>query len=753
MVLIRNLVLGLTLALATLMVQGQELTLRQSIGSADATESATIVALARDALAIYRDEARAVDLNQRFRLQIVAGQDREALASIIELRALREFSDEAQRASFLLPYQVFLEARLLSGSADMPFERAFSDVFGSHFEPLDDRTAEQAQFGFGAYLPGFEQQLAQAIERHAGKSTLELGDALELVRSYLMANLYARLLPLAEVAIHEDDARRYAIDTDVIVTTPEGARISALVIRPKSARARLPTLLNFSIYADNRWKLAEAKRSAANGYAAVAAFSRGKGASPDVIVPYEHDGKDATAVIDWISRQPWSDGRVGMFGGSYEGFTQWAAAKHRHPALKGIMPMVAAAPGIDVPMEGGVFQTFVYRWIPHVTNNSSMDYAVNNDHERWQRMEHDWYQSGRPYRELDRIDGTPSPIFQRWLEHPTYDEYWQRMLPYKAEFSAIDIPVLQVSGYFDGALVSTLYYFDALEKYRPQHEQYLLIGPYDHFGAQSRAAPVVQGYTIDPSAQLDMVVLRYQWFDYLFRGAARPAALQDRINYQVMGADRWRHAGRLADIGQDRRRYFFGKADKDGQYRLQASAAVRRSGIRQRVDFRQRETIEPADPPLIIRNELDTDNAIVFITDAMTAPVELEGRFSGDLHFISNRRDFDFTVSLYQRTPEGEHFELGWFLSRASQLRDRGKRQLLRPGRRERLEFRSDRPVARLLAAGSQLVLVLAINKHSGAQINHGSGKDVSDESIKDADVPLRIQWLGSSSFELPFHD
>ncbi len=748
---VANLCSCLVLLLAGFAGHAQELKLAQAITTGDAHASATIVQLARDALALDREISGSIDLTQRFRLQMVAEQYQQALDSIGELRAQRSFADDTERTSFMLPYQVYLEAQLRSQSTDIEFATVFADTFRSHFQSLDDRSAERAQFGFGAYLPGFEQQLAEAITQHAGKSTIELKDALELVRRYLMANLYARLLPLAELAIEEDDGRRYQIDRDVMIPSADGAQIAAMVIRPKSSSTRLPTLLNFSIYADPRWKLSEAKRSAAKGYAGVAAFSRGKGASPDAIVPYEHDGADATAVIDWISKQSWSDGRVGMFGGSYEGYTQWAAAKLRHPALKGIMPVVAIAPGIDVPMENGVFQTFIYRWIPHVTNNKGMDFAVNNDHARWQRMETEWYTSGRPYRELDRIDGTPSPIFQRWLDHPSYDRYWQRMLPYRKEFAAIEIPVLHVSGYFDGALFSTLYYFDALEQYRPQREQYLLVGPYDHFGAQARPAPVVQGYAIDPVAQIDMLALRYQWFDYLFKGASKPALLTDRINYQVMGADRWRHAARLADIGTRRERYYFGKAGADGRHPLQTTAPNPGTTIRQSIDFRQRASSEASGPALSIRDELDTENALVFVGDPLSREVELEGRFSGALELTSNRRDFDFTVSLYELSAQGDYFELSWFLGRASLLADRSKRRLLKPGRREKLDFRSNRLVARLIAPGSRLVVVLAINKSAAAQINYGTGKDVSDESIKDADEPLHIDWMAGSHFELPF--
>ena len=118
-----------------------------------------------------------------------------------------------------------------------------------------------------------------------------------------------------------------------------------MVVRPRSVAGRLPALLNFTIYADPGTTLDEARRTASNGYAGVEGLTRGKGCSPDPPVPYEKDGVDAAAVIDWISRQPWSDGRVGMFGGSYEGFTQWAAAKHMPKALKALMPSVTAAPG------------------------------------------------------------------------------------------------------------------------------------------------------------------------------------------------------------------------------------------------------------------------------------------------------------------------------------------------------------------------------------------------------------------------
>ena len=118
---------------------------------------------------------------------------------------------------------------------------------------------------------------------------------------------------------------------------------------------------------------ANARRAASNDYAGVVGLTRGKGCSPDPIVPYEHDGADAAALIDWIARQSWSDGQVGMYGGSYSGFTPWAAAKRQPKALKAIMVGAPNGPGIDTPMEGNVFWNFIYPWPFYTAGNKTLD--------------------------------------------------------------------------------------------------------------------------------------------------------------------------------------------------------------------------------------------------------------------------------------------------------------------------------------------------------------------------------------------
>src|SRR5262249_54001519 len=194
-------------------------------------------------------------------------------------------------------------------------------------------------------LNRMRDDLRLAVERQNGKDRITVTDAVDLVRKHFFYHAFKTMTPLTDVLIAEDDARRYITDREILIKTPDNAHIAAMMARPKSAKAPLPTLLVFTIYADDQRSYDEARKIAARGYVGVVAYSRGKGRSPDTPVPYERDGMDARAVIDWISKQPWSDGRVGMYGGSYNGFTQWAAAKDLHPALKTIVPYVANNPG------------------------------------------------------------------------------------------------------------------------------------------------------------------------------------------------------------------------------------------------------------------------------------------------------------------------------------------------------------------------------------------------------------------------
>jgi uncharacterized protein len=703
-----------------------------------------------------QEDGRPSELTALFRAQLVAGLDDDALASLERLRAPLAGDPSPRLRARYLAYVLYARAQVAAKKTGVSFDEAYRKTLRAVVTPLDNRTSAMVVNGLSFdNLSQANQALARDLAQLKGKSAISLTDGVKLISDYNERSVYRALGSASAELIAADDAHRYEIQKDVLVATPDGASLCALIVRPLG-KAKLPTLLQFTIYNDEGALLREARRAASNGYVGVMGLTRGKGCSPGEIIPYEHDGADAAALIDWIAKQTWSDGKVGMYGGSYSGFTPWAAAKHQPKALKAIMVGAPVAPGIDAPMEGNVVWNFIYPWPFYAASNKTLNDALYNDRSRWAKLDHDWYVSGRPYRDLDKIDGTPNPIFDRWVSHAAYDAYWQSMIPYKEEFSRIAIPVLQTAGYYFGGPGAAVYYLSQHVAYRPEARHYLIIGPYDHLVAQRGTAgadgdiDTISGYRLDPAAKIDLTELRYRWFDHTLKGGAKPALLADNINYQVTGANVWKHAPSLAAMASGSARYFL-TADHTGQsYRLSASAPAGGS-IALSLDLGDRRDADAQTPGGGVQDkDLDSSNGLVFISEPLASHTEMSGLFSGHLEFTVNKSDFDFQVALYELTADKDYVQLAPFWSRASYVQDLAHRHLLSAGVRQSLDFKSMRLMSRRLNAGSRLVAVLSIVKEPGREINYGTGKEVVDESLADAKEPLQISFLAGSYLELP---
>ncbi|MFT3668749.1 MAG: CocE/NonD family hydrolase [Pseudoxanthomonas sp.] len=736
-----RLLLGFLLTALTLPSFAQSKDLRVPAGLHRGQVEAAMTTLACDALAVYRDEDPQRDLATRFRLQLVAGQYPQAVDSILTLRRLR--GDAPPQPPQFLQYEIHARARALQAQHGMAYAQAWRQTFAERFGSLDDRTALQAEFSFGTSLARVRGDLDAALAKVAGRPRLPLTEAIDLVRAYQVHTAYAEFQPLFAAALQEDDARRYVIDRDALVTTPEGARIAALIVRPAKAPP-LPTLLQFTIYANDDVAWNDAKTMAAHGYVGVVAYSRGKGRSSDAIAPFVHDGRDAAAVIGWIAAQAWSDGQVGMFGGSYNSFAQWAAAKYRPPALKAIATSASAAPGIDIPMEGNVFLNFMYPWPLYTASSRWLDDARYGDSARWATLDREAYASGRAYRERPALDGSANPIFAEWLRHPAYDGYWQAMIPQGEDYAGIDIPVLATTGYFDGGQAGVLHYLREHLRHRPNADHTLVIGPYEHITMQTGVPPNVQGYVPDAAARINLQALRLAWFDHVLKGAPKPELLAGRVNWQAMGTDAWRHTDTLDTMATRTQSLCLAPGAMPDAYALSAQP---RPGVvaSQRVDFGDRRDAGWTPPQQVVNAHLDPTLGLVFVGEPQAQDMELAGPFGGVLDFTVNKHDVDLAIGVYELSAEGQYLDLAWWLQRASYSEDRRQRRLLQPNAPQRLVVKDTRLLGRKLAAGSRLVLTLGVVKQPDRQLNLGSGKDPSDEVLADADAPLEIQWHGSS--------
>jgi putative CocE/NonD family hydrolase len=572
-----------------------------------------------------------------------------------------------------------------------------------------------------------------------------------IIFSVVHSHAMARQVPSGKVkGTNSQDS--FIINDSVLIKTKDGATLSAIVVRKKGITAPLPAALVFTIYTDYEWNLQEAKQSAEHGFVGVVADARGKRLSPDEISPYENEVKDVNAVIDWIVQQSWSNGKVGMYGGSYLGFAQWAATKTMHPALKTIVPYVAAIPGQGLPMENNVFLNANYGWAFYVCNNKYLDTTTYYDRQRWDALPSTWYRSGLSYRKLDSIDGTPNKYLQRWLQHPSFDKYWQDMIPYKNEYSNINIPVLTITGYYDDGQLSAMRYVREHYKFNKHANHYLIIGPYDHFGAQRGGSRILRGYSVDPVAIISTREITYEWLAYVMKDGKKPAILEDKINFEVMGANKWRHAPSIDKMHNGMLTFYLSGHTSGNYFQLSDLKPASSQFLTQEVDLADRNTSNNTDyyPYPIIKKKLDHHTGLFFISKPLDNPVIINGSFTGQLRASINKKDMDVGVTLYEILPDSTFFHLSYFLGRASYAWDITSRKLLTPGQIENIPFDNTRMVCKQINKGSRLLVVLDINKNQYAQVNFGTGKDVSDESVADGKVPLQVKWYNDSYIKIP---
>lgn len=527
----------------------------------------------------------------------------------------------------------------------------------------------------------------------------------------------------------------YIIKDSVLIPTKSGLDISAILVRKKSNTQPLPVVLFYTTYYQGVNDNVFGKRSADRDYVGIVAYARGIRSDINNYKPYENESTDIYDIIDWISKQPWCNGSIGMFGGSYTGFSQWATAKNVHPALKTIVPQVAVMPGFDAPMENNVPFGGVLGW---ANDNIYKNKPYSRD------LVFDWYNSGASFKSMDTIGKQPNPIFQNWLNHPAYDSYWQSMVPTPAEYSKINIPVLSTTGYYDGSQIGAIQYFKLHSKYNKKANHYFVIGPYDHWGAQRRPAKNLMGYEIDSVANVSMMHLAYDWLDYVLKDKPKPELLKDKVNYQVMGTNEWKHSSTLEKINNDTLTFYLDETS------LKPFKPKKKEFQKQTVDFKDRENQNNYYTPEIIFDTLDASNGLVFTTDTFHKEFTINGSFSGNLWATINKKDMDVSMALYELMPNGKYFFLTRYVGRASFAKNNSKRQLLKPNKRENIPFENTRFVSKKINKGSRLVVLLNINKHPFEIINYGSGKPVAEETIQDAGEPLQIKWHNDSYIKIP---
>jgi len=679
----------------------------------------------------------------QFKFQLIRGDYEDALTSI-KKRIEETPIDQRQ---YLDVYMHYVEAKLFKD-----FKDTFKKSYRKYVKNSDDIQVINLDKALiirdptDYYVSNFNNTYSNIKSEKISQAT-----AKDLVKKYALSTVFSSTRAIYFKEIKQDHKRRYVVNDSIVITMKDGAEVSIVVIQRKGhATTKKSTILVSSVYAGTNE--VGAMLAASKGYNGVISNTRGKRLSKSDIKPLEYEHTDVYEVIDWISKQSWSNQKVAMFGGSYNGFTQWASMKHNvHPALKTIVPMVAVAPGIDYPMENNVLHNYSYSWNFYVTSNKFLDFEASNDFMRWNTLKNKWYETGVAFNKLDSLDGQVNKLWNTYMQHPSYDDFWKKMIPYKQEFAKIDIPILTITGYYDDSQRGAMYYFNEHYKYAKNPNHYLLVGPYDHWTAQTKPEESLRNYKLDNAALLNIEEdVIYEWFDYVLNGKEKPSILKDKVNFQVMDTDTWMHKPSLSAMTNDTLTFHL-SADKTNDF-YALKSKPNNSEIKMSVDFKDRESMTNTDyyPWPLEKENINVKDGLVFKSETLKEDVIMNGSFTGNLEFSINKKDVDYSVIVYQLTPEGKYFHLSYYIGRASFAKDREQRNLLTPNRKTQIFFDNSKLISKKLEKGSRIIVVVNVNKNNNAQINYGSGKDVNLESIKDAEIPLEITFTGNSSISLP---
>ena len=268
----------------------------------------------------------------------------------------------------------------------------------------------------------------------------------------LLGYCFVALTVLAPTGVRAADSYEVTIERGVPVKMRDGVTLRADICRPK-AEGKFPVLLTRTPY-DKNGAVDFCLKAVPRGYVVVAQDVRGRYASEGDWYPFKYESQDGYDTVEWAAALPYSNGKVGMFGGSYVGATQYLAAIAKPPHLAGICPSDTASNYHDGwTYQGGAFeQWFSESWTMGLAENTfNRRVESGGDAVGWTQT--------LPLSSYPVLE-TPSatrlaPYFTDWLAHPDYDDYWKKW-SIEDHYAQIQVPVFSMGAWYDIFLGGTL---------------------------------------------------------------------------------------------------------------------------------------------------------------------------------------------------------------------------------------------------------------------------------------------------------
>ncbi|UCD94476.1 MAG: CocE/NonD family hydrolase, partial [Candidatus Zixiibacteriota bacterium] len=325
------------------------------------------------------------------------------------------------------------------------------------------------------------------------------------------------------------------VDRDVEVPMRDGVKLATDIYRP-DADGKFPVIVVRTPYKKEMNEL-EAKYYSRRGYVYAVQDCRGRFSSPGEWNPFFSEPQDGYDAIEWLAVQPWSNGKVGMIGGSYLGWVQWWAAREHPPHLVTIIPNVSPPdPYFNIPYEYGAFFTLGAIWWADVLESEATGDISGKAFADISEKEYDKLLKHLPVIDLDSIVlGKKNKYWREWIQHPNNDEYWQRA-NFLEHLEGLDIPVYHQSGWFDGDAIGTKLNYLAMTKHGHKYQR-LVVGPWGHSSEATRRGP--NNTDFGPNAIVDMQRSYTRWLDRWLLEIDNGIEKEPLVSLFVMGANQW----------------------------------------------------------------------------------------------------------------------------------------------------------------------------------------------------------------------
>ncbi len=502
----------------------------------------------------------------------------------------------------------------------------------------------------------------------------------------------------------------------------DGVKLHGNLYRPRDTKEKLPVIVALTPYAaDGQHEFATA--FAKNGYVFIIIDVRGRGNSGGSFVPFENDGRDGYDAVEWAARQPWSNGKVAMWGASALGFVQWVTLREKPPHLVTAIPMVIETGIMEAFAYQNIVNTYSIQWLA-VVSGKTRNSNLFNDQQYWRACVRKLRDNHLPFNSLDSVCGFPSPIFQKWLSHPTQDQYSDSISLTPNDYKRLDLPILEMQTYFNTELAP---YREHIKYASPEAaaRHYLVIGPWLHDLMQSSKSSQVGPWKFGEASVVDLIKLQTEWYDWTMKNGPKPAFLKKNVAYYAIGPEEWRYADSLDAIPTTSRKFYLGS--QGGQL------SVKQPGSLTEVPTPDSSPDTYKYDPL----ELDYDDIgrqVLYETGPFTEDTDIVGQMKVVAWMSINVPDTDFMVYIEEVDPAGKSVGPEYEdMIRARYRESLRKETLVKPGEINRYEFNRLKWRYRRILKGNRMRLWIYSDLGWRHQKNYNSGGVVAKETAKDA--------------------